>query len=100
AKPADRVEHLDEGLRRQVLGVVPIADTQVEVAVDAIEVKEVQLFERVAVPTLGTLDKRAHCCASHSASAEADSAFAGEALDVDDPRKRDRVSAVLRIELE
>ena len=36
-----------------------VADAHVEVAVDAVEVDEVQLFERVAVALLGALDEPA-----------------------------------------
>ena len=56
---ADRLEHLEERLRRQVLGVVTVADAHVQVAVDAVEVDEVQLFERVAVALLTALDESA-----------------------------------------
>src|SRR5919201_2307870 len=60
AEPPDRLEHLQERLRRQVLGVVPVADGHVQVAVDAVEVEEVQLLERVAVAALRALDEPAH----------------------------------------
>jgi len=33
----------------KILGVVPVADTDVEVAVDAVEVDEVEVFERLAL---------------------------------------------------
>src|SRR5579862_710495 len=59
AEPPDRLEHLQERLRRQVLGVVPVADAHVEVAVDPVEVDEVQLLERVPVALLGAVDERA-----------------------------------------
>ena len=39
AKVAERLEHLQERLRRQVLGVVPVADAHVQVAVDAVEMQ-------------------------------------------------------------
>src|SRR5262249_1361893 len=52
AEALDRLEHLEERLRRQVLGVVPVADAQVQIAVDAIEVEEVELLERVPVAFL------------------------------------------------
>ena len=55
AEPADRLEHLQERLRREVLGVVPVADAEVQIAVDAIEVEQVELLERAAVAALGTL---------------------------------------------
>ena len=51
-KRADRLEHLQERLRREVLGVVPVADAHVQVAVDPVEVDQVQLLERVAVALL------------------------------------------------
>src|SRR5207244_3751868 len=54
AELADRLQHLQERLRRQVLGVVPVPDRHVQVAVDAVEVQEVQLLERLAVAVLGT----------------------------------------------
>ena len=118
---ADRLQHPHEGLRRQVLGVVPVADAQVQIAVDAIEVEEVQLLERVAVTVLPTFDERPHVrgrsrpsarlfrrhpegmppeAPRNSAAAEADTALARKALDVDDPGERDRVPAVLGFELE
>jgi hypothetical protein len=51
-RTCDRLEHLQERLRRQVLGVVAVADADVQVAVDAVEVDQVQLFERGAVAGL------------------------------------------------
>jgi len=54
AELADRLEHLQERLRGQVLGVVPVPDRHVQIAVDAIEVLEVQLLERVTVALLRT----------------------------------------------
>ena len=75
AEPADRLEHLEERLRRQVLGVVPVADAHVQVAVDAVEVEEVELLERVSIALLGALDEadvdavgRLCCCVSSSLS--------------------------------
>src|SRR4029079_9431464 len=59
AETLDRLEHLQERLSREVLGVVPVADAHVEVAVDAVEVQEVELLERVAVTLLCARDKRA-----------------------------------------
>src|SRR4030095_12256092 len=59
-EPADRLEHLHERLRRQVLRVVTVADAHVQVAVDAVEVDEVQLFERVTVALLTALDESAY----------------------------------------
>jgi hypothetical protein len=59
-EPADRLEHLEERLRRQVLGVVPVAHAEVQVAVDAIEVGEVELLQRLAIAGLRTLDQRAN----------------------------------------
>ena len=59
AELADRLEHLQERLRRQVLGVVPVADADVQVAVDPVEVDQVELLERAAVALLGALDQRA-----------------------------------------
>ncbi len=59
AEPADRLEHLEERLRRQVLGVVPVADGHVQVAVDPVEMDQVQLLERLAVALLRALDERA-----------------------------------------
>ena len=55
----DRLQHLEEGLRRQVLGVVPVADAHVQVAVDPVEMDQVQLLERVAVALLRTRDQAA-----------------------------------------
>jgi hypothetical protein len=56
---ADRLEHAHERLRRQVLGVVPVADGHVQVAVDPVEVDQVQLLERAAVALLAPLDELA-----------------------------------------
>jgi hypothetical protein len=63
---ADRLEHLEEGLRRQVLGVVPVAHGHVQVPVDAVEVDEVQLLERIAVAGLRALDERPDVRLRHS----------------------------------
>src|SRR5262249_54904490 len=60
AEATDRLEHLQEGLRRQVLGVVAIADADVQVAVDAVEVDEVELLQGGPVPLLGAVDEHAH----------------------------------------
>ena len=57
AEAADRLEHLHERLRGQVLGVVPVADAHVQVAVDAVEVEQVELLERVAVAFLRPRDE-------------------------------------------
>ena len=54
---ADRLEHPQEGLRGQVLGVVPVPDRHVQVAVDPVEVDQVQLFERRSVTLLPALDQ-------------------------------------------
>jgi hypothetical protein len=59
AELADRLEHLEERLRREVLGVVPVADAHVQVAVDPVEVDQVQLLERLAVSLLAALDEAA-----------------------------------------
>ena len=59
-KRADLLEHLQERLRREVLGVVAVADADVEVAVDPVEVDQVQLLERVAVALLAAGDELAH----------------------------------------
>src|SRR5205823_9261145 len=59
AEALDRLQHLQERLRRQVLGVVAVADAHVQIAVDPVEVDQVQLFERIAVARLGTLDQPA-----------------------------------------
>ena len=59
AELADRLEHAHEGLRRQVLGVVPVADGHVQVAVDPVEVDQVQLLERAAIALLAPLDELA-----------------------------------------
>src|SRR6188474_110611 len=53
----DCLEHLQEGLRRQVLGVVPIADAHVQVAVDPVEMEQVERLERLAIAALGKLDE-------------------------------------------
>src|SRR5207253_4494270 len=122
AKASDRLEHLQERLRRQVLGVVAVADAHVQVAVDAVEVQEIELLERFAVSLLrlrdeltdvpGRLARSARdrlLAGPHPAldarrprpanaprllAAEADAALAGEALDVDHAPKRDRVPPV------
>ena len=52
AEAPDLLEHLQERLRREVLGVVAVADADVEVAVDPVEMDEVQLLERLAVALL------------------------------------------------
>ena len=52
AEASYRLEHPQECLRREVLRVVAVADTDVQVAVDAVEMKQVELFERVAVAFL------------------------------------------------
>jgi len=41
----------------QVLGVVPVPNRHVQVAVDPVEVDQVQLFERSAVTLLAALDQ-------------------------------------------
>jgi hypothetical protein len=56
----DRLDHLHEGLVGEVLGVVLVADAHLQVAVDPVEVKEVELLEGLAVTLLGALDERAH----------------------------------------
>src|ERR1019366_8038123 len=96
---------------RQVLGVVAVADTHVQVAVDPVEVDQVELFERSAVALLGTADEAAHALRlalllrrpdlTHRSRTsvpprarrltllgdgpEADTAFTGKTLDVHDP---------------
>src|SRR5581483_11785680 len=120
AELPDRLEHLQEGLRRQVLGVVAVADAHVEVAVDAVEVDEVELFERLAVAALRTVDeaaddgrlrllparRSAHALSGArgagglTAGSKADAALAGEALDEHDLRDGDRIAAVLGLEAE
>ena len=60
AEAPDLLEHLQERLRREVLRVVPVADADVEVAVDPVEMDEVQLFERLAVALLPARDEIAH----------------------------------------
>ena len=60
AELPDRLEHLQEGLRRQVLGIVLVPDADVQIAVDPVEMDQVQLLERVAVACLRSLDERAH----------------------------------------
>ena len=57
---ADLLQHLQERLRREVLGVVPVADADVEIAVDPVEVDQVQLFEGVAVALLAARDELPH----------------------------------------
>jgi hypothetical protein len=59
AELADRLEHLQKRLRRQVLCVVLVADAHVEVAVDAVEVNKAERFERLAIPQLRAIDERA-----------------------------------------
>ena len=59
AEAADRLEHPQERLRRQILGVVPVSDRHVQVAVDPVEVDQVQLLERGAVALLRPLDELA-----------------------------------------
>ena len=54
---ADRLEHLQERLRRQVLGVMPVAEAHVQVAVDAVEMEEVELFQRRSLTLLRALDQ-------------------------------------------
>ena len=57
AELADRLEHAQEGLRREVLGVVLVAERHVQVAVDPVEMDQVQLLERVPVALLPALDE-------------------------------------------
>ena len=119
-KRPDRLEHLQERLRRQILRVVPVADAHVEVAVDAVEVEQVQLFERLAGRPAGR-GRRASARGRWSRSravrrpgwllqpftwgdapvappstlrsrAEPDATFPGETLHVDDAPQRDRCS--------
>ena len=56
---ADRLEHLQERLGRQVLGVVAVADAEMQVAVDPVEVEQIERLERLAVPLLSVLDEPA-----------------------------------------
>ena len=60
AELPDRLEHLQERLRRQVFGVVAVADGDVQVAVDPVEMNQIELFERATVALLGALDEGAH----------------------------------------
>src|SRR5437870_1895677 len=60
AEATDRLEHFQKRLGGQVLGVVAVADAQMEVAVDAVEMEEIQLLERVAVTLLRSSDQRPH----------------------------------------
>ena len=60
AEAVDRLEHAQEGLGRQILGVVAVADAEVQVAVDAIEVEEVELLQRITVAELRALDESPH----------------------------------------
>jgi len=46
-------------LGRQILGVVSVADAHVQVAVDPVEMNQVQLFERRPLTLLATLDQTA-----------------------------------------
>src|SRR4029453_15212356 len=57
AELAYRLQHLHEHLRRQALRVMAGADALVQVAVDAVEVEEVELLERVTVSLLRLLDE-------------------------------------------
>ena len=59
-KRADLLQHLQERLRREVLGVVTVADADVEIAVDPVEVDQVQLLESVAVALLAAGDELPH----------------------------------------
>ena len=59
AELADRLEHLQERLSREVLGVVPVADAHVQVAVDAVEVEEVERLQRLSIALLSELDQAA-----------------------------------------
>ena len=129
AEALDRLEHLQERLSRQVLGVGPVADAHVQVAVDPIEMEEVELLERFAVSLLSPLDEspqvvgRVHGRRRGSTSgflghqagefpvgtasnslgrggAEADPALPREPLHIDDALQGDRVAAVLGIQRE
>jgi hypothetical protein len=57
AELPDRLQHAQKGLRGQVLGVVPVSDRHVQVAVDPVEVDQVQIFERRPVTLLSALDE-------------------------------------------
>src|SRR5205823_106716 len=90
----------------------------VQVAVDAVEVEEVELLERLAVAVLCPGDERTHLLRrglgpgrrlghrlGHAPEgqplcAEAYASLAGEALDADDAMQGDRVTPVLCVELE
>ena len=56
-EPLDRLQHLEKRLGRQVLGVVPVADAHVQIAVDAIEMEQVELLERSAIALLAAFDE-------------------------------------------
>src|SRR5262245_21547841 len=58
AEVADRLEHPQKRLGREVLGVVAVAHADTQVAVDAIEMEEVELLERITIAVLCPLDDR------------------------------------------
>jgi hypothetical protein len=43
-----------------ILGVVPVPDADVQVAVDPVEMDQVELFERRPIALLGTVDQPTH----------------------------------------
>src|ERR1043165_8456946 len=51
------LEHLEKRLRRQVFGVVPVAHAQVQIAVDAVEMHQVEGFERLSIASLREIDQ-------------------------------------------
>ena len=105
---------------------MPVPDAHVQVAVDAVEVEQVELFERLPVALLAALDEPPHVggrvvagraaawvasSAIHRGNApvaphlnrlrsraEPDATFPRETLHVDDPLQGDRVAAVLGVE--
>src|SRR4029450_8931631 len=56
-EPVDRLERPDERLVRQILGVVPVRNRELEVAEDPVEVDEVELLERRSLAALRPLDQ-------------------------------------------
>ena len=56
----DSLEHLHERLVREIFGVVAVPHRHLQVAVDAVEVHQVELLEGLSVAVLGALDEPAN----------------------------------------